>query len=285
MKILVLGGAGMLGHQLVESWRDRHDVHASYRLPASEYGHVARFLAPVPHFELDVLDQNKLAALIGSVGPDAVINAVGVVKQRRQDPIPTIATNALFPHQLAALCAVHGARLVHLSTDCVFSGARGGYREDDLPDPVDLYGRTKLVGEVTAAGAITLRTSMIGLELACGLGLVAWFLAQRGTVAGYERAIFSGLTTLELSRVIETVLVLRPKLTGVYHVAANPTDKLALLTGLRDRLGLDVAIAPDRSFVCDRSLDGSRFREAVDYSPPSWPSMLDELATQIRRGR
>jgi dTDP-4-dehydrorhamnose reductase len=279
MRVLVLGGNGMLGHQLVESWRRRHEVHFSVRglpLPRAAGGATA-------HHGVDVRDEAAVERLVGEVAPDAVVNATGVVKQRAEahDKIVAIETNSLVPHRIAAICARAQAYLVHVSTDCVFSGRRGMYREDDTPDPVDLYGQTKWLGELDGP-AITLRTSMIGLERAHRSGLVEWFLAQRRSIKGYRKAVFSGLTTLELARVIERLLVRDVRLQGLYHVSSAPIDKLTLLTGLRDRLRLDVAIEPDDTLACDRSLDSSRFRAQLDYAPPSWDAMLDELADQIK---
>jgi dTDP-4-dehydrorhamnose reductase len=262
VRLLVLGGSGMLGHQLVASWRGRHDVHATERR------------------ELDALDPAAVRAVVERIRPQVVINAIGVVKQRTADPIASIATNALFPHQLAAICAACEARLVLLGTDCVFSGKVGGYRESDAPDPEDLYGRTKLLGEVIAPHVITLRSSIIGLERANNLGLVEWFLAQRGPIKGFRKAIFSGFSTIEMARILE--LVAASDRHGLYHVASTPIDKYSLLVGLRDRLGRDLAITPDDTFACDRSLDATRFHADFDYTPPAWDAMLDELASQIR---
>jgi dTDP-4-dehydrorhamnose reductase len=283
VRLLVLGAGGMVGHQLVESWRGRHDVHAAYHRGATAYPVVA----PSASFDVDATDAAQLRALIAKLRPDAVINAVGAIKQRPEaaDPAIAIAANALLPHVAAAACASAGARLVQFSTDCVFSGRAGNYAETAVADADDLYGRSKLLGEVVRPHAITLRTSMIGLELQNGVGLVEWFLAQTRPIRGFRRAIFTGFTTLELARVVERVLVEQPALHGVFHVASAPIDKHALLVGLRDRLGRAIAIEPDDDFRCDRSLDGSAFRAATGYAAPAWPVMLDELAAQIRERR
>jgi dTDP-4-dehydrorhamnose reductase len=171
---------------------------------------------------------------------------------------------------------------VHLSTDCVFSGRRGKYREADVSDAEDFYGRTKYLGEANGERCISLRTSMIGLELTRKSGLLEWFLAQRGIVKGYTKAIFSGFTTLELARIIERVLTMHVPLAGLYHVASDPISKFELLTMIRDALGLHTEIEPNDQLQCDRSLDASRFREATGYRPPKWKAMIEELAQDIR---
>jgi dTDP-4-dehydrorhamnose reductase len=176
------------------------------------------------------------------------------------------------------------ARLVHLSTDCVFSGSRGGYREEDAADADDLYGRSKLLGEVGESPCITLRTSIIGSELSRKSGLLEWFLAQKGgSIKGFTGAIFSGFTTAELSRVIERVLVGYPQAAGLYHVSSAPISKYDLLCRLNTRLGLGVEIVPWSDFHCDRSLDSARFRAEFAYTPPSWDEMIEELARDLHR--
>jgi dTDP-4-dehydrorhamnose reductase len=236
---------------------------------------------------VDVLAPGALEALLERVRPQAVVNAVGLVKQRREaeDVVAAIETNALLPHRLARLGTRAGARLVHFSTDCVFSGDRGLYAERDRPDPVDTYGRSKLLGEV-GAPHLTLRSSIIGLELGRTQGLVEWFLASRGKIGGYRRAIWSGLTTAEMARLVGRVLADHPALAGLYHVAAEPIDKHSLLTRLARELGRgDVTIEPVDEPSCDRSLDGSAFAAATGYRVPSWDEMLRELAQEVRARR
>jgi dTDP-4-dehydrorhamnose reductase len=209
-----------------------------------------------------------------------VINCIGVVKQREaaKDPIACITVNALFPHRLAKLCQASGTRLIHFSTDCVFSGARGHYREEDRPDAEDLYGRSKLLGEVTGPGCLTIRSSIIGRELHCRQGLVEWFLSQKGkSISGYRKAIFSGLTTGAMSRLLGEVLTRYRHLEGVWHVAAEPISKYDLLQLVRTAFAADVDIEPTDTFRCDRSLCAARFRAATGWSPLPWPRMIADL--------
>ena len=276
----------MLGHQLVESWQDGHEVWATLRQDRSAYGGLPGLPAERTLCGVDVRRLGDVVDVVALVRPDAVVNAVGIVKQRpvAKEAIPSLEVNALFPHRLAQVCAASGARLVHLGTDCVFSGRKGGYVEQDEPDPVDLYGRTKLLGELHDARCLTLRTSIIGLELGRKGSLVEWFLAQRGRIKGFRRALYSGLTTREMARAISHLLAKEGALSGLWHLSSDPISKYDLLAGLSQRLGrTDVEIVPDDSFTCDRSLDGSALRGRSTYRVPSWDAMLDELADDVLR--
>ena len=282
MRILILGAGGMLGHMACRVLSARHEVFGTARQWHDPAAPLARFL-PAERWigGVDAFRFDTVLAALATVRPDAVINCVGVVKQLKEakDPLISIECNALLPHRLAAACAAAGAKLVHLSTDCVFSGRRGMYTEDDIPDPVDLYGRTKLVGETDLFGALTIRSSIIGRQLSGATGLVEWFISQRGgTVKGFSRAIYTGLTTAAMVRLIEQVLLEHPSLCGVWHVASTPVTKLDLLSDLNSRLGLGITIEPDDTFSCDRSLDATRFERQTGIKVPSWDEMLSELA-------
>jgi dTDP-4-dehydrorhamnose reductase len=279
MKVVVTGAAGMLGHMACRVLGARFDVIAATarELPP---GHALRELVPASALAVcDVTDAAACAGLFARERPDAVINAAGVVKQRTDaGTARVVAVDALAPHVLAEACARTGARLVHASTDCVFSGARGGYREDDVPDPLDLYGRAKLTGEV-AAPHLTLRTSFIGRELAGAHGLLEQVIAHRGgRMAGWGRARWSGLTSHALCTLVGELLAAHRELAGVYHVAGPIVTKLELVQAIEARLGLDIEVVPDDKIVLDRTLDGSRFVAATGLSVPSWDSMLDQLA-------
>jgi len=281
MRALVLGAAGMLGHRVWRELNEHMETFGAVRRPAGDY-------APLRWFDesrliggVDVATDGDLERAFDAAQPDVIVNAVGIVKQRSDasDAVQAIAINSLLPHRLAALCARSGTRLVHLSTDCVYTGSRGNYREADVPDARDLYGRTKLMGEVDDEGCVTIRTSMVGREIGSTRGLVEWFLSKRGeTVRGFTRARFSGLSTLELSRVILAVIQQHPELRGVWHVAGEQINKHDLLTLVNDTFGLGTRILADDSFVCDRTLDASRFMNATGYRPPTWAAMVAELA-------
>lgn len=287
MRILIPGGDGMLGHQLFKHFRSNHEVRVTLREDAPAYAQYGLFSADNAYYRIDVRDADAVAAVLANFRPQAVVNAVGIVKQRptANESIPSLEINALFPHRLAIHCSSIGARLVHISTDCVFSGHRGNYRETDEPDPDDLYGRSKLLGEAQDPHCITLRTSIIGRELTRKKGLLEWFLAQKAPIRGYKNGIFSGFTNIELARIIERILVARGRASGVYHVSSDPISKFDLLTLIKHKLGLGVEIIPDDEIRVNRSLDSSRFRAEFDYTPPTWESMIEELAVDLRSER
>lgn len=284
MRILILGGDGMLGHQLLRQFVGVQQVRVTLRLGPEGYERYGLFDQDRAYYEIDARQTNALVQVLESFRPEAVVNAIGIVKQRSdaKEVIPSLEINSLLPHRLAQACRSIGSRLIHLSTDCVFTGRKGLYCEADTPDADDLYGRTKLLGEVVEPHCLTLRTSMIGPELSRKSGLLEWFLAQEGkTVKGFVKAIFSGFPTVELARIIELVLLKGPGLHGLYHVASDPISKYDLLTLIRDRLHLPIAIEPDSTFECDRSLDASRFHKDTGYSPPPWDVMIDHMASYI----
>jgi dTDP-4-dehydrorhamnose reductase len=288
MKILILGGDGMLGHQLMRGLSPRHDVTATLRRGRHQYTDLAQALdLQSCLFDIDVCDTNRLHSAIDKAEPDVILNAVGIVKQRvdSKDALLSIGINALLPHQLAVWCAERGSRLVHFSTDCVFDGRQGMYVDDDFANADDLYGRTKVLGEVGAPAALTLRTSIIGLELSRKSSLVEWFLAQSGVIRGFTRAIYSGFTTQEMTRIVDHVVSRHPGRNGIYQVSSEPISKYELLSQINMRIGSPVRIDPDSDFHCDRSLDSTRFRRDFGYDPPSWDVMIDELCEQIIRRR
>ncbi|HEX4854378.1 SDR family oxidoreductase [Arenimonas sp.] len=284
MKILVLGADGMLGHQLVASFRDRHEVAGTVRKGVTAYAHLAGSLPRRVFDSVDSRNFDSIEEVLCSFAPDAVVNAIGIVKQRQEakDAVESIVVNSLLPHRLSEFCQARSVRFVHLSTDCVYSGRQGMYEDDAVHDARDMYGRSKSLGEVGGVGSITLRTSIIGLELSRKASLVEWFLAQEGEIKGFTKAIYSGFTTLEIARVIEGLLVRPGDISGIYNVSSHPIDKFSLLAMLNERLGRPVSIVPDDKFECDRSLDSSRFRTEFGYEPPSWERMIDELVDQIR---
>lgn len=226
----------------------------------------------VEHFDL-------LATLFADIRPDVVINCIGLVKQltESEDPLQALPINALLPHRLARLCALVGARFVHISTDCVFNGSKGNYSESDPSDAEDLYGRSKYLGEVAYPHAITLRTSIIGHELTRAQGLIGWFLAQQERVKGYRRAIFSGLPTVELSRIVRDIVLPNHDLSGIYHVAAAPIAKYDLLKLVAEVYGKDVVIEPDDRLVIDRSLNAGLFQAATGYVAPPWQELVARM--------
>lgn len=279
-KVLVLGASGMLGNAVFRflAQMRNYEVIGTVRSHASLFSFAEVLQCGLRH-GVDIDNFDALAGILGQERPSVVINCVGVVKQlaAASDPLLAMPVNSLLPHRLARLCALGGARLVHVSTDCVFQGTKGRYTEEDVPDAQDLYGRSKLLGEVDYENAITLRTSIIGHELKGAHGLVDWFLSQHGSVRGFSRAIFSGLPTVELARVIAELVIPRNDLRGVYHVSAEPISKLDLLRLVAQSYNSSTTIVPDESVVIDRSLDSTLFRCVTGYSPPGWAELISAM--------
>lgn len=283
MNILILGATGMLGHKLFQTLRERFpDTCAALRGAVGDapYAGVELFRYGNVVERINVANLDKLSALLRELEPHVVVNCAGVIKQRAEAKaaIPSLMINAVLPHHLAMLCAQWGGRLIHFSTDCVFSGRRGNYTEEDKSDAEDLYGKTKALGEVTTFNTLTLRTSIIGRELMHQQSLLEWFLRQNfKRVQGFTHAIYSGVTTNYLAEVVSQVIQDHPDLSGLYQVTGQTISKYDLLCLLREAYGLDIEIVPDDDFRCDRSMNGDRFRKATGIESPPWPKLIAHL--------
>jgi dTDP-4-dehydrorhamnose reductase len=281
--ILVLGAAGMLGHKVFQQLSASHEAIAGVRSPWQDLPDAVQAVLPQAQTVGigDVADWDQFVRSLRALRPAVVINCVGIIKQRSEakSPLPSLTINALLPHRIAECIAEWDGRLIHFSTDCVFSGNRGGYRETDHSDAEDLYGKSKFLGETDTANAITLRTSIIGRELSGHRSLLDWFLSQQGrSVRGFRRAIYSGITTNEMANVVGTMITDFPTLSGLFQVVSEPISKYDLLLLLREAYGLDTAIEPDDREVCDRSMVGDKFRNATGWQAPSWPELVRRLA-------
>lgn len=277
MRVLVLGASGMLGNAVLRVMHEKQNLAVFGTVRSNNVPHqFSKEIANTIITGCDVSDHDALVTLFAKVRPDVVVNCIGLIKQLADvdDPLITLPINAMLPHRLASLCALVGARLVHMSTDCVFSGTKGSYTENDISDATDLYGKSKYIGEVNYPHAITLRTSIIGHELQTSHGLIGWFLSQQGSCKGFKRAIFSGLPTVVLAKVIRDVVLPRPELTGVYHVAAKPISKYDLLQLVAEIYGKTIEILPDDNLVIDRSLNADRFNSATEYVVPEWADLV-----------
>lgn len=276
-KVLVLGASGMLGSAVfnVLSKHGGYDVTGTIRSESWRAffpGHSGHGLIS----GIDILDHDGSIRLFHTVKPNVIINCVGLVKQldNANDPLSVLPINSLLPHRLNRLAQLINARLIHISTDCVFDGVKGGYTEADDSNAIDLYGKSKYIGEVVDGVALTLRTSIIGHQLTRAHSLIDWFLAQRGVVNGYSQAFFSGLPTDELARVIAEYVIPNQSLNGLYHVASTRIDKESLLKIVAERYGHNVEIVADTDLVIDRSLDARRFGQATGYEAPDWPNLV-----------
>jgi dTDP-4-dehydrorhamnose reductase len=281
IKVLIFGATGMLGHKLYQVLSPEFDVVGTIR---GGYKNISRygFMEPtilVPRF--DAMNPNAVRQVIDSIRPQVVINCIGVIKKLVEKAgLPaTTQLNAELPHEIYQICRDKGRRMIHISTDCVFSGKKGNYREDDPSDADDVYGKTKYLGEVKGEGALTIRTSFIGRELLSTNGLLEWFITNRGgRVDGWVNAIFNGFTTLHLSRIIADITKKHQDLTGLYHVSSEPISKFELLTLINNAMGLNITVSKSPEPREDRSLDSTRFRKETGFQPLPWEQMVKELA-------
>jgi dTDP-4-dehydrorhamnose reductase len=284
MKILVLGGEGMLGHKMYQTLLRRYpDTACTVFRSLSDpfYQRVSLYRQGRVIDGVDAMDFDALGETLGGIKPDFIVNCIGIVKQREEAAaaIPCITINSLLPHKLAESAAGWGGRVIHFSTDCVFSGERGMYTEEDRSDAADLYGKSKFLGEVATGNALTLRTSIIGRELGQFRSLLEWFLAQKGkSIKGFRRVIYSGVTTNYMAQLVGNLIADHPALSGLYQVVAPPISKYDLLCRLKEAYYLNMEIVPDEKEISDRSMVGEKFLRATGYSMPDWDDMVARLA-------
>ena len=282
MKILVLGASGMIGNTTLRVLNEQTswEVFGTVR-DEKVKRFFSKTIAERIFINIDVENSDNLMKVLDQVRPNVVVNCAGLTKHKPEadDPLVSIPINTLMPHHVAGLCKLIGARLIHVSTDCVFSGQKGNYIESDFTDARDVYGKSKALGEVIYPHTITLRTSTIGHELQTKYGLLDWFLSQTGQCKGYTRAIFSGLPTVIFAKIVKDIVIPRPDLSGLYHVAAKPIDKFELLSLIALEYGKAIDIIKDDKLVIDRSLNAKRFELATGYVAPSWPELIKLMHT------
>jgi dTDP-4-dehydrorhamnose reductase len=281
MRVLVLGGNGMLGHKLVQVLGDKFEVWSTLReifLPA-EYP--KSLISQKIIYGVDAEIYSTIKKAVNQSRPDVIVNAIGVVKQisNSKNVIKTLTINSIFPHQLANLAQTQNIKLINISTDCVFRGTKGNYMEEDVADALDLYGKSKNLGEVSAENCLNLRTSIIGRELKTSHSLVEWFLSQAGrTVKGYKNAVFSGFPTIVLADIIADLIVNYKEMHGLYHVSSQPIGKFDLLKLLKKAYKIEIEIEPFEEFEIDRSLDSTKFRRETNFQPMGWEEMIEKMA-------
>lgn len=278
-KVLILGGTGMLGHKLVQIFSTRFETWYSIRGEFSEIAHYGIFDHDRVVPRVSAADFRTVESAIASVAPDVVVNAIGIIKQvaTSKDVVQTLTINSILPQLIGELSAREGFRFITLGTDCVFSGSKGSYSETDVPDALDLYGRSKQFGEVVGPNCLTLRTSIIGRELKSSRSLIEWFLGQKDQLQGYANAVFSGFPTIVLAEILAGLIDNHPTLRGLFHVSSDPISKYDLLFLVKQKLGLSVELEKDTDFCIDRSLDSTRFRDATGFEPLPWKEMVDRM--------
>lgn len=279
-RVLVLGISGMLGNAVMRLFSEdsNFETFGTSRSKIQD----AKLISAIKNevlYGYDLENNDHLIQVFLKTKPDYVINCVGLVKQLKEsnEPLFALPLNSILPHRLEKLCALVSAKLIQISTDCVFTGKKGNYSELDVADATDIYGRSKLLGEVNTKNSVTLRTSIIGHELRGARSLVDWFLSQKGSIEGFSRAVFSGLPTCELAHVIKDVVIPNPKLSGLYHVSADPINKYELLKKISRIYDFEIEINENNNFVIDRSLNSSKFKEETGYAPPNWDLLIKKM--------
>ncbi len=281
MKILIIGGSGMLGHKLVQIFKEKFDVWTTIKSDFNKYKKFGILDKKKTIENLNVEDLKSVEKVINKIRPDVIINAVGIIKQIQtsQDVVKTLTINSIFPHNLAIIAEKNQARLINISTDCVFNGKKGNYEETDLSDAVDLYGKSKNLGEVEGKNCLTLRTSIIGRELKTSHSLVEWFLSNQGKkVKGFINAVYSGFPTIVFADILADLLVNHKNLDGIYHLSSQPINKFELLKLIKSAYKADIEIEPFAEFKIDRSLDSTKLRRKIGFEPISWKKMIEVMA-------
>lgn len=280
MRVLVLGASGMIGSTVLRVLGESKDLEVFGSIRDER---VKPFFSAAVRKHLfsgvDLMQPDAIVSILDQVQPSVVINCAGLTRHKpeAEDPLVAVPINTLMPHRLAGLCKLVGSRMIHVSTDCVFSGQRGNYFETDFPDARDVYGKSKAIGEVTYPHTVTLRTSTIGHEFQSKYGLLEWFLSQHGRCKGYSSAVFSGLPTAVFAALVRDVVIPRPELSGLYHVAGQSINKFDLLSRIARVYGKQIEIEPDDRLVIDRSLNADRFCKVTGYVAPDWDSLINKM--------
>jgi dTDP-4-dehydrorhamnose reductase len=286
MKVLVLGATGMLGYSIYSNLSEKKylDVFGTVRSINGKdkyFKDLTENLVP----GVDIYDFDSVISAVNDIKPDVVINCIGLIKQHDVSKLHTDAVyvNALLPHKLAKLCSASCAKLIHFSTDCVFTGEIGNYTEESKPDALDLYGSSKRLGEVDYGGHLTLRTSIIGHELTSNVSLIDWFLSQSGSVKGFTKAIFSGLPTAFIAKLLTEQILTNTELSGLYHLSVDPIDKFTLLSLVSEIYKLEIEIKPSESLKIDRSLNSSNLRNEIGLVTPAWPELIEFMNMDYKK--
>jgi len=287
-KVLILGVTGMLGHTLYKEMSKQQELYEIYGTTRNASGLKEYFTQEEIKSIRSGVDADNFDTVIkaiASIQPTIIINCIGIIKQLpiAKDPLTAITVNAQLPHRISLVARTANARLIHISTDCVFNGVKGNYTESDDSNAEDLYGRTKFLGEVSYPHCVTLRTSIIGHELKTEFSLIDWFMSQKDEINGYTKAIYSGFPTYEMVNIIMNYVIPKADLSGLYHVSSEAISKYDLLCIMKDVYKKDIKINAFEDFVLDRSLDSSKFMKVTGYKAPSWRDMLNDMHDHVMR--
>ena len=279
-KVLILGSTGLLGSTILKYFSIKSNFKCFGTIRKSSDKKKLKYINKVKLYKVDFDKSRSLRKVFSMIKPNLVINCIGVVKQVLNNNMNSeiIRVNSFLPHYLSELVNENNEiRFIHFSTDCVFSGLKGRYLESDVTDAKDIYGVSKMLGEVDKSNTLTLRTSIIGQELKTNYSLLNWFLSQKKQIKGYKNAIFSGLTAPEIAHVIHNYVIPNKKIRGIYHLSGKPISKYDLLYIIKKIYKKKIKIVPDLKIKINRSLNSNLFQKATGYKPPTWNKLIEEM--------
>ena len=282
MKILLLGGGGLAGNTFIKyflSFKNRYSIGVTFSEHESNYNLNLDNQSISTFYNINAFKYNLVSSVINDYKPQVIINTIGLTKRISNtiDPKLSIYLNSYFPHLLLKTSNEKDIKLIHLSTDCIFSGYNGNYSEDSIPDALDIYGKTKFLGELNEKNALTLRTSILGPEIRRFLGIYSWFINQKTDVFGFDKAFFSGITSLELAKIIFHIIDHNYDLYGIYNLASEKISKFELLNIIKKIKKMNINIIKSDSEIYDRSLNNKKFRSVSEYKVPNWENMILDL--------
>jgi dTDP-4-dehydrorhamnose reductase len=282
MRILILGGNGMIGHKMYQMIsKVNEDTWVTLRNDLSTYIFSNIYNHEKVIDKIDLSDFNKLLHTLNEINPDIILNACGITIRRGVEKIKsnTILLNSVLPHFLNEWVSLNHKRLIHFSTDCVFSGKKGDYLDTDIKDAYDLYGSTKSLGEIVDSKyAITLRGSMIGRELENKTELFEWFMQQSNkNIKGFSEAIYSGITTIKMAEIVLILINYYPNLTGIYNISSKPISKFDLLKMCNEQFNINANIEMDNSYTSNKNLISDKIFNEIGIEKPNWIDLIRQL--------
>ena len=284
MKVLILGSDGMIGHKIAQSLNDECELILSSRKSISLDTIGVKRGKILFH---DLITDN-LDSMLKKIFPDLIINCAGITTRRGvKDNIQnTRLLNSDIPHKLDSWANLNSKKLIHFSTDCVFSGSRGNYLDNDISDANDTYGKTKAAGEVNSFNTLTIRCSMIGRELYNFTELFEWLVKNKNkNIDGYSKVFYSGITTVRMGKIISKIIKEDINLTGIYNISSIPISKFDLLHKLSNAFGLNVDITENKNIKSNKVLNSKKFTEITGIKTPDWDDLISEFVEDCGKNK
>jgi len=279
MKVYILGISGMLGSRIFLEFQKKKGFDVRGCLRGNLNPFIIKYKKKI-NVRIDAKNIKKISSILKSFKPDYVINCIGYIKQKistNTNDRDIFFVNSIFPHEIYKITKLINSRFIHFSTDCVFDGKKGNYKETASSNVKDIYGISKFLGEVKYSKSLTIRTSIIGHEFYSKKGLLEWFLNQSKLCYGYSRVFFSGLTTLEISNFVYFYIKKNIKIHGLIHLSSKKISKLNLLKKIAKIYNKKIVIKKDSSKKIDRSLNCSFIKKRISYKVPNWDVMIREM--------